>query len=634
MAIEKLDMETKDVSRELVDAIGRILPEALTEVRDETGVLKRGIDFSLVRHALHGVVTDDTQERYHLDWPGKRSALIESNLAIQKTFRPCAQESVLFSETRNLFIEGDNLEAMKLVREGYLGKVDVIYIDPPYNTGSDLIYEDDFSSDVSTQLSVTNQKDAEGNRLVTNLNSNGRFHSDWLTMMYSRLRVARQLLMESGIIFISIDDNERANLQKLCEEVFGGSNFLGCFVWKRRSGAMDAVANLSEDHEYVLVYTKSVASLKGVERTFEKYKNPDNDSRGAWISDNLSAGKPGGDTYYSIRDPDTGNEFWPPKGRYWPYSRQTMAKKISEGRVIFPKSPTGTPMLKRFASEAMKPTIPVSSWIERPSPSVGQSTIVSPMNSYATKELKKLFGEKLFSFPKPVELIQAIIEQGAPKDALVLDFFAGSATTAHAVFACNAKDGGNRRFILVQLPEEIEEKSAAYNQGFQTIADLAKERIRITGKKILEDECHPGWKKDVGFRVLKVSTTNMKDTYYRPDSLSQQGLLDSVENVKEGRTPADLLFQVLVDWGVDLSLPIHNEEIRGKSVYFVDGSDRNMALAACFDQGIDEEFVKQLAEHEPLRVVFRDAGFASDSVKINVEQIFAQKSPNTDVKVI
>lgn len=633
MSIEKLKMETNDASIELVDAIGKILPEALTEVRDEVGVLKYGIDLSLVRQALHGIVTDDTQERYHLDWPGKRSALVESNLAMQKTLRPCVQESVSFSETKNLFIEGDNLEAMKLLREGYLERVDVIYIDPPYNTGSDLIYEDDFSSDVSSQLNATNQKDAEGNRLVTNLNSNGRFHSDWLTMMYSRLRVARQLLKESGIVFISIDDNERANLQKLCEEVFGGSNFLGCFVWKRRSGAMDAVANLSEDHEYVLVYTKAIASLKGVERTFEKYSNPDNDSRGAWISDNLSAGKPGGDTYYSIRDPDTGNEFWPPKGRYWPYSRQTMAKKILEGRIIFPKSQEGTPMLKRFASEAMKPTIPVSSWIERPGSSAGQSTIVSPMNSSATRELKNLFGEKLFSFPKPVELIQAIIEQGAPEDALVMDFFAGSATTAHAVFACNAKDG-DRRFILVQLPEEIEETSAAYSQGFETIADLAKERIRVAGKKILEGECHPGWKKDIGFRVLKVSTTNMKDTYYRPDSLSQQGLLDSVENVKEGRTPTDLLFQVLVDWGVDLSLPISQHEVDGKTVFLVDGAEKHMALAACFDLDIDEAFVKQLAEYEPLRVVFRDAGFASDSVKINVEQIFAQKSPNTDVKVI
>ncbi|GHC22133.1 site-specific DNA-methyltransferase [Aidingimonas halophila] len=634
MAIEKLNMETKDASLKLVDAIEKILPEAITEVRDDKGGLKRGIDFSLLKHALHGIDTDDTQERYHLDWPGKRSALVDSNSAIQKTLRPCTKESVSFYETKNLFIEGDNLEAMKLVREGYLEKVDVIYIDPPYNTGSDLIYEDDFSSDVSSQLSATNQKDAEGNRLVTNLNSNGRFHSDWLTMMYSRLRVARQLLKESGIVFISIDDNERANLQKLCEEVFGGSNFLGCFVWKRRSGAMDAVANLSEDHEYVLVYTKAVASLKGVERTFEKYSNPDNDSRGAWISDNLSAGKPGGDTYYSIRDPETGNEFWPPKGRYWPYSRQTMAKKISEGRVIFPKSLEGTPMLKRFASEAMKPTIPVSSWIERPGSSAGQSTIVSPMNSFATREFKNLFGEKLFSFPKPVELIQAIITQGAPEDALVMDFFAGSATTAHAVFACNAKDGGNRRFILVQLPEEIEETSAAYSQGFETIADLAKERIRVAGKKSLEGECHPGWKKDIGFRVLKVSTTNMKDTYYRPDSLSQQGLLDSVENVKEGRTPTDLLFQVFVDWGVDLSLPISRHEVDGKTVFLVDGAEKHMALAACFDLEIDEAFVKQLAEYEPLRVVFRDAGFASDSVKINVEQIFAQKSPNTDVKVI
>lgn len=630
MTIKKLGMKTPELSRELTDQLAKLVPELVTEVRNENGELESLIDFELLKQVLNGQATEGLRERYHLNWPGKVAALTEANASLKKTVRPSEADSLNFQCTKNLFIEGDNLEGLKLIRESYLGQVDMIYIDPPYNTGSDLIYNDQYKLGTDEYLEKSGQVDGMGGKLVANAQTNGRFHSDWLSMMYPRLRIARQLLSEQGLIFISIDDNERANLQKLCEEVFGASNFLGCFVWKRRSGAMDAVTNLSEDHEYVLVYSKSQATLKGVERTFEKYKNPDNDPRGPWISDNLSAGKPGGDTYYPITDPDTGHEYLPPKGRYWPYSRQTMAQKIAEGRVIFPKALTGTPMLKRFASEALKPTIPVSSWIERSSTGAGQSTIVSPMNSSATTALKSLFGGKLFSFPKPVELIKALIDQGAAKDALILDFFAGSGTTAQAVFDCNAADGGNRQCILVQLPEVIDEGSDAFKEGYKTIADFAKERIRRAGQKILEGECHPDWNRDVGFRVLKVDTSNMKDIYYRPDELSQGDLLEAVDNVKPDRTPEDLLFQVLVDWGVDLTLPIRRESLHGKTVFFVDDN----ALVACFDTGITEELVKELAKHEPLRVVFRDNGFVSDAVKINVEQIFRQLSPSTEVRAL
>ncbi len=630
MTIKKLEMKTPELSRSITTQLAKLLPELVTEVRNETGELEHVIDFDLLKKILSGQATEDMRERYHLNWPGKAASLIEANTSLEKTVRPSEADSLNFQSTKNLFIEGDNLEALKLIRESYLGKIDMIYIDPPYNTGSDLIYNDQFKLGADEYLEKSGQVDGMGGKLVANSQTNGRFHSDWLSMMYPRLRIARQLLSDQGLIFISIDDNERANLQKLCEEVFGASNFLGCFVWKRRSGAMDAVTNLSEDHEYVLVYSKSQATLKGVERTFEKYTNPDNDPRGPWISDNLSAGKPGGDTYYPITDPGTGYEFLPPKGRYWPYSRQTMAQKIAEGRVIFPKGPTGTPMLKRFASEAMKPTIPVSSWIERPSSGVGQSTIVSPMNSSATTALKNLFGDKFFSFPKPVELIRALIDQGAAKDALILDFFAGSGTTAQAVFECNAADGGNRRCILIQLPEAIDEGSDAFKEGYKTIADFSKERIRRAGKNILESDCHTDWDRDVGFRVLKVDTSNMRDVYYRPDELKQSDLLDMVDNVKEGRTAEDLLFQVLVDWGVDLTLPIRRETVQGKTVFFVDDN----ALVACFDRGVTEDLVKELAGHEPLRVVFRDNGFVSDAVKVNVEQIFRQISVTTEVKSI
>lgn len=628
--IDKLPMTAEGASRELIAKIADLVPDALVEARDGKGQIQASIDLQVLALALGTGAVENGSERYRIDWPGKRSALLEANAPLAKTLRPASAESVAFASTKNVFIEGDNLDAIKLMREGMLGRIDMIYIDPPYNTGSDLIYRDTFVDTLEDHLVASGQSDDVGARLTSNVETNGRFHSDWLSMMYSRLRVARQLLAESGLIFISIDDNERANLEKLCDEVFGASRFLGCFVWKRRSGAMDAVTNLSEDHEYVLVYSKGQATLRGVERTFEKYTNPDDDPRGPWIADNLTAGKPGGDTYYSIRDPETGNEFLPPKGRYWPYSRQTMAQKIAEGRVIFPKVATGTPMLKRFANEAIKPTIPVSSWIERPGSSSGQSTLVSPMNSSATKELKELFDGKLFSFPKPVELLQALIEQGMPKDGIVLDFFAGSATTAQAAFACNAKDGGRRQFILVQVPETISAGAEAFEQGYSSIADLAKERIRRAGKKVLEGNCHPDWDRDVGFRVLKIDSSNMKDVYYRPDEVDQANLLDMVDNVKEGRTAEDLLFQVLVDWGVHLSLPIRQETIEGKNVFFVDDN----ALVACFETGISEELVKALAKREPLRVVFRDNGFASDAVKINVEQIFRQLSPATEVRSI
>ncbi|MGL6249823.1 MAG: site-specific DNA-methyltransferase [Billgrantia desiderata] len=630
MSIEKLKTKTDDLSLELARAIAELVPDVLTETRDRDGRLQQTIDFSLLRQALGDAAADEQQERYQLDWPGKRAALREANAPIRMALRPAERESVDFAHTRNLFIEGDNLDALKLLRESYLGQVDVIYIDPPYNTGSDLIYNDRFITAKDEYLVRSGQVDEAGGRLVANLQSNGRFHSDWLSMMYPRLRLARQLLAESGILFISIDDNERANLEKLCEEIFGGGNFLGCFVWKRRSGAMDAVTNLSEDHEYVLVYAKAKATLKGVERTFEKSANPDDDPRGPWISDNLSAGKPGGDTHYAIRDPATGNEFWPPKGRYWPYSRTTMAQKIAEGRVIFPKQATGTPMLKRFAAEAMKPTIPVSSWIERPGAGNGQSTLVSPMNSAATRALKELLGEKLFSFPKPVDLIKALIEQGGSRDALVLDFFAGSATTAQAVMECNASDGGNRRYILVQLPEALDERSEAAKRGFHTIAELSRERIRRAAAKVLEGQCHDEWRRDVGFRVLKVDSTNMKELRQRPEALAQGDLLDAVDSVKPGRSAEDLLFQVLVDWGLDLTLPIARAQVQGKTLYRV----ADDALLACFDLEITEALIEELAGYKPRRLVLRDSAFDSDAMRINVEQQLRQFSPATELRVL
>lgn len=628
-----LKMHTPNIAEANIARIQELFPNCVVEAADAQGVVKRSIDFDQLRQELANSVVEGPQERYQLNWPGKREALLTANAPIAKTLRPCREESVDFDTTQNLFIEGDNLDALKLLQETYLNKVKMIYIDPPYNTGSDFIYEDDFAESSESYFERSNQIDVAGNRLVANSDANGRFHSDWLSMLYPRLRLARNLLAQSGVIFISIDDYEVTNLRKMCDEIFGEQNFYCAFVWKRRSGAMDSVDNTSVDHEYILCYGKDKGRLAGISRTYEGYSNPDNDPRGPWKSDNLSAGKAGGDVFYPIEDPATGAKYLPPEGRYWPYSRKTMAEKISEGRVIFPAKASGRPMLKRFKNEAKFDTVPVSTWIVSNEQDRISNSLVAAANTQATRELQEILGSKIFPHPKSTKLIESLASQClSGSDDLVLDFFAGSGTTAHAVMAMNAVDGGRRRHISVQLPEACEEQSDAQKAGYKTIAEICKERIRLAGKKLKQENAgKPGSSKlDVGFRVLKVDSSNMKEVFYNPDAVSQDLLSDQVNNIREDRTAEDLLFQVLLDWGVDLALPIAKEIIAGKTVYFVDGN----ALAACFDEGVNEEFVKQLAQRQPLRAVFRDAGFASDSVKINVEQLFKVASPGTEVKTI
>ena len=628
-----LKMHTPNVTEANIARIVDLFPNCVVEAADANGVVKRSIDFDQLRQELSTSIVEGPQERYQLNWPGKREALLTANAPIAKTLRPCREESVDFDTTQNLFIEGDNLDALKLLQETYLNKVKMIYIDPPYNTGSDFIYEDDFAESSESYFERSNQTDLAGNRLIANSDANGRFHSDWLSMLYPRLRLARNLLADSGVIFISIDDYEVTNLRKMCDEIFGEHNFYCAFVWKRRSGAMDSVDNTSVDHEYILCYGKDKGRLAGISRTYQGYSNPDNDPRGPWKSDNLSAGKAGGDVFYPIEDPSTGAKYLPPEGRYWPYSRKTMAEKISEGRVIFPAKASGRPMLKRFKNEAKFDTVPVSTWIVSNEQDRISNSLVAAANTQGTRELQEIFGSKIFPHPKSTKLIESLASQclsGA--DDLVLDFFAGSGTTAHAVMAMNAVDGGRRRHISVQLPEACEEQSDALKAGFKTIAEISKERIRLVGKKLKQANAgKPDISKlDVGFRVLKVDSSNMKDVFYKPDAVTQDLLSDQVNNIREDRTSEDLLFQVLLDWGVDLALPIKQETIAGKTVYFVDGN----ALAACFDVGISEDFVKVLAKREPMRAVFRDIGFVSDSVKINVGQIFKTMSPSTDFKTI
>ncbi|MBP8884835.1 MAG: site-specific DNA-methyltransferase [Pseudomonas sp.] len=630
--MDKLKMHSPDLSQDNIAKIRELFPGCVTEARDDkTGKLRLAVDFDQLRQELSDQIVEGPQERYRLDWPGKREALIVSNTPIGKTLRPAESESVDFSKTRNLLIEGDNADALKLLQENYLGKIKLIYIDPPYNTGSDFIYEDRFAQGAQRYLEESLQKDSEGNRLVSNTTANGQFHSDWLSMLYPRIRLAKKLLSDDGVIVISIDDGEVSNLRIVCDEVFGRDNFIAQFAWKSRvSEDTRATTGVSTDHEYLVCYSRGdSARFRGTEKDFDKFSNPDNDPRGPWRSADLTGlatrdARP--NLHYDLVDPETGiNYGCPPKG--WRYEPKTMSLKIQEGRIIFPENAEGRPRHKLFLNEMKSLFKNISSVLS------GFST------ADGTRELNSLMGGVAFTFPKPTALIQLFIEQLTECGDVVVDFFAGSGTTADAVFKQCAADGHSRSFILVQLPEQLDRENSVQGTAAKlcdtlgvprNIAELTKERIRRAGKNVLEGNCHPDWNRDVGFRVLKVDTSNMKDVYYRPDQLSQADLFESVDNVKPDRTPEDLLFQVLIDWGVDLSLPIRRETLLGKTVFFVDGN----ALVACFEQGISEELVKELAKAEPLRVVFRDNGFASDALKINVEQIFRQLSPSTEIRTL
>lgn len=626
--MEKLKLHSPDLTKANIEKLGQLFPNCVAEARDADGTVKRSIDFDQLRQELSTSIVEGPQERYQLNWPGKREALLTANAPIAKTLRPCRSESVNFDTTRNLFIEGDNLDALKLLQETYLNKVKLIYIDPPYNTGNDFIYEDDFAEDSDGYLERSNQKDMAGNRMVANTEANGRFHSDWLTMMYPRLKLARNLLREDGVIFISIDDNEQANLKRLCDEIFGEDNFVANVVWQKKYSVSNDDPGIAPMHDHVIVFQKSASFNRNLlprnEKQLSRYKNIDNDPRGVWTSGEYVSSKTKAERptlWYAIKHPRTGEDVWPDENAVWRYSKDKHEQIVAENRLHWgPNESYQKPRIKRFLSEIQDGTVPSTWW---PFDDVGH-------NDEAQKETAELIGKKVFSTPKPVRFIRRVLDIATSKDDVVLDFFAGSAASAHAVMSLNAEDVGQRRFVMVQLPEACDEKSEALNVGFKTIAEVSKERIRRAGKKIKAESSvtYPGI--DVGFRVLKIDSSNMKEVFYTPDAVSQDLLSNQVNNIREDRTAEDLLFQVQLDWGVDLTLPITQESIAGKAVYFVDGN----ALAACFEEGVSEEFVKLLAKHEPLRVVFRDAGFASDSVKINVEQIFKLMSPTTDVKTI
>lgn len=633
--MNKLKMHTPNLTQENIARLREMFPGCVTEAKGGDGSVRLVVDFDQLRQELSDSIVEGPQERYQLNWPGKREALLTANAPIAKTLRPCPEESEAFDTTQNLFIEGDNLDALKLLQETYIGKVKMIYIDPPYNTGNDFIYEDDFAEDSEEFLLRSNQKDSQGNRLIANTEANGRFHSDWMSMIYARLKLARNLLRDDGLIFVSIDDGEYQNLRKICDEIFGEDNFVDNIIWKKRYGGGAKEKFLVSLHEYTLVFAKNIDALENIyvpltEDSIKRYytqKDENFKRRGPYRTHPLEATKSMGERknlVFPIPGPDE-SEILPQ--RQWLWSKERVAEAIVKGELEFIKGRDG------------KLTVHTKQYLRDEDGTMRQgkpfSIIDDIFTQHGTNEIIDLFGNaQIFSFPKPSAFVKRLVDIGTNGQGseLVLDFFAGSASTAQAVFQANSTDGGGRKFIMVQLPEPCEEQSEAFKAGYKTIAEVSKERIRRAGRRILEQACHETWNKDIGFRVVKVDVSNMADVYYAPDALDKGQIDLLVDNIKPDRTAEDLLFQVMLDWGVDLALPITRQTIQGKEVFFVDGN----ALAACFDASgkVDGDFVKELARQQPLRVVFRDAGFKDSAVKINVEQIFKSLSPATEVKTI
>jgi adenine-specific DNA-methyltransferase len=644
--MDKLKMHSPDLTQDNIARLRELFPGCVTEAKGEDGAVRLAVDFDLLRQELSGTLVEGPQERYQLNWPGKREALLTANAPIAKTLRPCRDESVDFDTTKNLFIEGDNLDVLKLLQETYLGKVKLMYIDPPYNTGNDFIYDDNFAEDSASFLLKSNYMDELGNRLVANPASNGRFHSDWLSMMYSRLKLARNLLRDDGVLFISIDDNEQASLKRVCDELFGEANFLGLFVINASPSGID-YGHIAKTHDYALFYAKSIDEATTNQLRVEEKEFKFEDSDGGF---NIYPLYNGNVAFNPTTRPNLHYPFYVnPEGRiskdFFEISLESAPGWVEVWPVVSRKE--GIPRVWRWgkikAKEGLNKEIVgyrgESGEFRIVQKSRHTTKVIRSLmldnevsSRRGTGDFEKLFNGKYFSFPKSVELVRRFVEVGTSEDDIILDFFAGSGTTAQAVMQINASDGGNRRFVLAQLAESCDPKSEATRAGFQTIADISKERIRRAGKAILSSEPNSDWRRDVGFRCLRVDTSNLAGVHYAPDDMSQESLEGFTDNIKPDRTAEDLLFQVMLDWGVDLALPITRQTIQGREVLFVDGN----ALAACFVAGgrIDEAFVKELATHKPLRAVFRDAGFADSATKINVEQIFKLLSPATEVKCI
>lgn len=632
-------MHTQDIVDVNVGKIGKLFPNCLTERIGENGRLEHAIDFDKLRVELSKDIVEGQQERYQFTWPGKREAMRIANTPTNMTLRPDRESSVDFDNTGNLYIEGDNLEVLKILREDYLGKVKMIYIDPPYNTGNDFVYEDDFSQTSGEFRGKSGMFDEDGNMILQNYEvnseSNGRFHTDWLNMIYPRLKVARDLLTEDGVIFISIDDNEVENLRKVCDEVFGERNFIAQLIWERAFSPKNDARFVSNSHDYVLMFTRNIDSfvIGRLDRTAEanaRYSNPDNDPRGVWMSSDISVKTYNAACDYPITTP-SGKIIEPPAGRCWSLSKKAFFERLQDNRIWFGPNGDNTPRIKRFLSELkFDGMAPTSILFYK---DVGHS-------QEGAQEVVSLFGDKgVFDGPKPVRLLQRLITLANLKDdSIVLDFFSGSATTAHALMKTNLEKGTDRKFILVQLPEKVSDKKK--DQGYGTICEIGKERIRRAGKKILEElatkkaenglfdkESEPT-RLDVGFRVLKLDTSNMQDVYYTPEDSSAATLFD--DNVKPDRTPEDLLFQVMLEYNLPLSAKIERKTIAGKEVFSVNDD----YLIACFDENVNETVITEVAKRKPLYFIMRDSSLSSDQVADNFEQIFNAYSKDTIRRIL
>ena len=676
-------MQTVNKADENYKKLAEMFPNAVTETIDENGEVVRAIDKDVLMQEINTRVIDGKEERYQFTWPDKKKSVLLANAPINKTLRPCREESVDFDNTENLYIEGDNLEVLKLLQETYLGKIKMIYIDPPYNTGNDFVYEDDFAQSTDEYLANSGQFDEDGNRMVQNTESNGRFHTDWLNMIYPRLKIAKDLLSDTGAIFISIDDNEVDNLQKLCDEVFGESNYVATFPWRKRTAKSDVPFGVSQDYEWIICYSKTntfIASVEGKER---KYFVSDDYPNKPWRIHDLTTQRTASErpnSYFTIINPKNGDEYPCNPNATWRITKETFDDYYKAGRLVFPGDypflNISKPVLRYWKEDDMK----------KAGDSFGRVAVSTKfpdnigMSQDGTKEITDLLKAKVFNFPKPSSLIKFLASIHTSSDDYIMDFFSGSATTAHAVMQLNAENGGHRKFIMVQLPEETAEKSEAYKAGYKNICEIGKERIRRAGKKIVEElsNCgkerqiegmtllsagvspssrHAEWidnttgeikaesrdahapedyykynpeKLDIGFRVLKCDSSNMKEVYYTPDEY-EMSLFDSLEdNIKEDRTPEDLLFQVMLDLGILLSSKIEETTISGKKVFKVDGN----YLIACFDKNVTEDVITEIAKQKPYYFVMRDSSMANDSVATNFDQIFASYSADTIRKVL
>ena len=617
--MDKMKMSTPDFTRINIEKIAEIFPNVVTEAKDEQGNLVHKIDFEKLKQELSPDVIDG-DESYDFTWVGKKSAMVEANKPTNKTLRPCLEDSVNWDKTENLYIEGDNLEVLKLLQESYLNKIKMIYIDPPYNTGNDsFIYPDDYKTNKDQYDEEVGAIDESGYRMFKNTENNGRFHSSWCSMMYPRLKLARNLLTEDGVIFISMADNELPNLTKICEEIYGKNN-IEIFVWKKKGGAGNTEKIIGVLTEYIICCFKNKKPYDLNYQNFERvYKF--SDEIGAYNLEGIEKTNLG--TYerktmlFAIKDPKTGKEFFPSQDMRWTIGEETANSLIKENKLYFDYSSNKVKRIKRDIDYEESQNVYYNLLTE-------EGSLAS-----AKDECLELLGNReIFDTPKPSKLLCKILKIASKKDSIILDFFSGSATTAHAVMQLNAEDGGKRKFIMVQLPEVCDEKSEAYKAGYKNICEIGKERIRRAGKKIVEETGKTDL--DIGFRVLKLDESNMKDVYYMPDELSQSDLIDSISNIKEGRSGYDLLYQCMLDWGLELSLPHRMERINNNEVHIVNDG----YLIACFDDKIPEETVKQIADLKPLRVVFRDSSFATPAARINVDEIFKLKSPQTTIKVL